>query len=81
MVISCPVRFIEYEATRLSRTVALGVDWRCARSFLDAVDVASEGAVALDLISFGRWQGGLRGDDPLGFGAPNVEEARPFMLL
>jgi len=33
---------------------ALELDLREARSFLEAVDVASDGAVALDLVSFGR---------------------------
>ena len=34
--------------------VARDEDWRLARSFLDALDVASEGAVAEALMSFGR---------------------------
>lgn len=34
--------------------VARAEDWRVARSFLDALEVAREGAVAEALMSFGR---------------------------
>jgi len=47
----------------LRRVAALEV-WRLARSFLDALDVANEGAVAAALISLGRRAEPL-GDDPL----------------
>lgn len=47
----------------MRRVVALDV-WRLARSFLDAFDVANEGAVAAALMSFGRRAEAL-GEDPL----------------
>jgi hypothetical protein len=42
----------------VSMAVALGLCWRYARSFRDAVDVARHGSVALERISLGRRQTG-----------------------
>jgi hypothetical protein len=46
---------MEYDATLLSSVDALDVGCKLARSFLDAFDVATHGAVALERINLGRW--------------------------
>lgn len=60
----CSCRDPEYEATRFSSVEAIDTGLKVERSFLDAVLMTTEGAVALERISFGRRHGGLLGDAP-----------------
>jgi len=55
---------MEYDATLFRSSSAFEDNGMPARSFLDAFDVATAGAVALERMSFGLWQAAVRGDDP-----------------